>query len=68
MKVKVASVNFIYGSHFSATETTYEVSQNMGNFVDSLYLQELDVNELCRIEINVKHIYIVVYTFPLFKK
>ena len=31
--IKVAHVNLIYGSHFSATEATYEVSQNMGNFV-----------------------------------
>ena len=43
--VKVASVNLIYGSHFSATEATSRVSQNMGNFVESLYLQEVDVNE-----------------------
>ena len=28
-RAKVAPVNLIYGSHFSATEATYEVSQNM---------------------------------------
>ena len=33
-RAKVAPVNFIYGSHFSATEATYKVSQNMGNFVE----------------------------------
>ena len=26
--------NLIYGSHFSATEATYKVSQNMGNFIE----------------------------------
>ena len=31
---KVAPVNLIYGSHFSATEATYTVSQNIGNFVE----------------------------------
>ena len=31
----VAPVNLIYGSYFSATEATYKVSQNMGNFVKS---------------------------------
>ena len=30
-RAKVAPVNLIYGSHFSATEATYKVSQNMGN-------------------------------------
>ena len=35
---KVAPVNLIYGSHFSATEATYEVSQNMKNCVESLYI------------------------------
>ena len=33
-RAKVAPVNVIYGSHFSATEATYKVSQNMGNFVE----------------------------------
>ena len=33
-RAKVAPVNIIYGSHFSATEATYKVSQNMGNFVE----------------------------------
>ena len=34
-RAKVAPVNLIYGSHFSATEATYGlVSQNMGNFVE----------------------------------
>ena len=37
-RAKVAPVNLIYGSHFSATEATYEVSQNRENFVESLYL------------------------------
>ena len=45
-RTKVAPVNVIYGSHFSATEATHEVSQNIENFVESLYLQEVDVNEL----------------------
>ena len=30
-RAKVAPVNLIYGSHFSATEATYKVSQYMGN-------------------------------------
>ena len=30
----MAPVNLVYGSHFSATEATYKVSQNMGNFVE----------------------------------
>ena len=34
---KVALVNLIHGSHFSATETTYEVSQNVENLVESLH-------------------------------
>ena len=33
-RAKVGPVNLIYGSHFSATEATYKVSQNMGNFVE----------------------------------
>ena len=33
-RAKVAPVNLIYGSHFSATEATYEVSLNMGNFAE----------------------------------
>ena len=33
-RAKVAPVNLIYGSHFSATEATNKVSQNMGNFVE----------------------------------
>ena len=33
-RAKVAPVNLIYGSHFSATEATYKVSQNMGNFLE----------------------------------
>ena len=37
-------VNFIYGGHFSATEATYEVSQNVGNVIESLYLQEVNVS------------------------
>ena len=32
-RAKVAPVSSIYGSHFSATEATYKMSQNMGNFV-----------------------------------
>ena len=38
-------VNLPYGSHFSATEATYEVSQNMEKFVESLYIQEVDVSQ-----------------------
>ena len=30
----MAPVNLIYGSHFSATEATYMVSQIMDNFVE----------------------------------
>ena len=33
-RAKVAPINLIYGSHFSATEAPYKVSQNMGNFVE----------------------------------
>ena len=33
-RAKVAPVDLIYGSHFSATEATYKVSQNMGNYVE----------------------------------
>ena len=33
-RAKVAPVNSIYGSHFSATEATYKVSQNIRNFVE----------------------------------
>ena len=33
-RAKVAPVNLIYGSHFSATEATFIVSQNMENFVE----------------------------------
>ena len=33
-RAKVAPINLIYGSHFSATEATYKVSQNMGNFLE----------------------------------
>ena len=50
-RAKVAPVNLVYGSHFSATEATYEVSQNMENFVELLYLQEVDIVSpiLCRV-------------------
>ena len=37
-RAKVVPVNLIYGSHFPATEATYEVFQNRENFVESLYL------------------------------
>ena len=33
-RAKVAPINLIYRSHFSATEATYKVSHNMGNFVE----------------------------------
>ena len=33
-RAKVAPVNLSYGSHFSATEATYKMSQNMENFVE----------------------------------
>ena len=42
---KVARETLIYGSNFSATKATYEVSQNMGNFVESLYIREVDVSQ-----------------------
>ena len=45
MRAKVAPVNCIYGNHFSATGTIYEVSQNMETFAESLYLQEVDVSQ-----------------------
>ena len=38
-------LNLIYESHFSATEVIYEVFQNMYNFVESLYLQEVDLSQ-----------------------
>ena len=38
-RAKVTLVNLIYGSHFSATEATIIVSQNMRNFVE-FYIQE----------------------------
>ena len=38
-------VNLVYGSNFSAMEATYEVSQNIGNFVKLVYLQEVDVSQ-----------------------
>ena len=31
MRAKMAPINLIYGSHFSATEAIYEASQNMEN-------------------------------------
>ena len=33
-RAKVARVNLIYGSHFSATEATYKVSLKIMNFVE----------------------------------
>ena len=33
-RAKVAPANLIYGSHFSVTEATYEMSQNIVNFVE----------------------------------
>ena len=33
-RAKVAPVNLIYGSHFSATEATYKMSLKMVNFVE----------------------------------
>ena len=33
-RAKVAPVNLIYGSHFSVTEATYEMSQNIVNFIE----------------------------------
>ena len=33
-RAKVAPVNLIYGSYFTATEATYKVSQNMWNIVE----------------------------------
>ena len=42
-RAQVAPANLIYGSHFSATEAIYEVSQNMENF--AVYLQEVDVRQ-----------------------
>ena len=44
-RANVAPVNLVYGSHFSATESTYEVSQNMENFVELLYQQEVDISQ-----------------------
>ena len=63
MRVIVAPVNYIYGSHCSATEATYEVSVNMGNFVE--FTRTSSSQSHC-ILINLKHIYIVncLYIFP----
>ena len=44
-RANVAPINFIYGSHFSDMGATYEVSQNIGNFVKFRHLQEVDVSE-----------------------
>ena len=33
-RAKVAPINLIYGSHFSAAEATYKVSLKMVNFVE----------------------------------
>ena len=43
-RAKVASVNLMYGSHFSATEAIDEVSHNVDFFVESLYLQEEEID------------------------
>ena len=37
-RADVALINLIYGSHFSATEATYEVSQNKKKIAESLYI------------------------------
>ena len=63
-RVKVAPVNLIYLSHFSATEATYKVSQNVGNFVEfnkNMYKNYTEAS------LSIKHIYIVVYTFSPFQ-
>ena len=45
-RAKVAPVKLIYGSHFSATEATYKVSQNMGNLWNlQEHLQELHISQ-----------------------
>ena len=44
-RAKVAPVKLIYGSHFSGTGATYEVSQNiyiLKNII-TIYLQEVDI-------------------------
>ena len=38
-RAKVAPVNLIYGSHFSATEATYEVSQNVQNCRITIFIR-----------------------------
>ena len=44
-RAKVAPVKLIYGSHFSGTKATYEVSQNIYFFlyIITIYLQEVDI-------------------------
>ena len=44
-RAKVAPVKLIYGSHFSGTKATYEVSQNIDFFlyIITIYLQEVDI-------------------------
>ena len=64
-RAKVASVNLIYGSHFSATEATYKVSQNMGNFLE-FTRTFTRITHTLKVSPSIKHTYIVVYTFSPF--
>ena len=44
-RAEVAPVKLIYGSHFSGTKATYEVSQNIEFFlyIITIYLQKVDI-------------------------
>ena len=67
-RAKVAPVNLIYGSHFSATEATYKVSLKMVNFVEFTRTSTRIRRKPVPVLINVKYIYIImincVYIFP----
>ena len=62
-RAKVAPVNLIYGSHFSATEVAYKVSQNIRNFVE---FTRTFTRITHKPSPSIKYIYIVVYTFSPF--
>ena len=64
-RAKVAPVNLIYGSHFSATEATYKVSLKLVNFVEFTRTFTRIRRKPVPVLINVKYIYIrlIVYTF-----
>ena len=63
-RTKVAPINLIYGSHFSTTEATYKVSQNMENFVE--FTRTLTRITHKQLSSSIKNIYIIVYKFSPF--